>query len=710
MSFNIPIQLVLGGWFVFAVSHLVARARKRSLLPPGPPSDPIIGNLRSMPTENIHIQFHEWAKKYGDVMHLTLPGQHLVVLDSDKSALDLLEKRSSLYSDRPPIVVYPLMGWEKILAFMRYGDEWRYHRKLIHSHLTVTASRAYQPIQLKNAYILAKDLLKNDGNFNQLLGRFSTAIIIEVAYGHQVQTENDKYLQLASEAGDALSAGGPPGGSAVDLLPILQYFPSWFPGTHYANVARHFKGTVDQLFQIPFQETLEAIKAGNATESFLSRCIAELGELLLSDSDKDALRGAAAQLYAAGAETTWSTLATFMLAMILHPECQRLGQEEVDRVVGRDRLPSFQDLKSLPYINAIVEETLRSQGGNDEPGFSAAFGYGRRICPGRHLANSSLFIAVATILSTLNLSKVKGPNGNEITPEVEYVTGITSKVILLTFTTYGTVDLYPFASEDGITARFCGQRLCWMDRLLPDTYPNVQRYLSELNEYLNLQRSSNKLNWSCYNNADTERVIVIMRAALLILLAIFLGLVVAIPAQDDHNFGAVTDSIDNTDSLDALSGFSLNADANDEIEHAWQDEMNSKELVILVRRRPAIRAGIRHYVRRAVRQAIRRHVRRIVRQVVRREIRRAVRRVIRGIGPNGRGVFPVPLPVPVPVPVPVPTSQPSTGDENPGTDVGTDPTPPPTDTANNPNDPAPTDPAGGSSDAPSIDPTPATSA
>ncbi|KAJ8518842.1 hypothetical protein ONZ45_g4132 [Pleurotus djamor] len=213
-----------------------------------------------------------------------------------------------------------------------------------------------------------------------------------------------------------------------------------------------------------------------------------------------------------------------------------------------------------------------------------------------------------------------------------------------------------------------------------------------------------------YNNADTERVI--MRSTVLILLAIILGLVVAIPTQDDHNFGAVTDSIDNADSLDALSGFSLNADANDEIEQAWQDEMNSKELIILVRRRPAIRAGIRHYVRRAVRHAIRRHVRRIIRQVVRREIRRAVRRAIRGIGPNGRGVFPVPLPIPIPIPVPVPTSQPSTGDGNPGTDVGTDPTPPPTDTATNPNDPTPTasDPAGGPSDSPSTDPTPAASA
>ncbi|KAJ8463525.1 hypothetical protein ONZ45_g17548 [Pleurotus djamor] len=455
--------LVLGASACLIASRLVKQAAwKQSSLPPGPPGDPIIGNLRHMPTENIQVVFHEWAKKI-----------------CDEAAVDLLDKRSQLYSDRPPIIVYTIMGWVQDLALMRYGEEWRYHRKLVHSHFTQSASRTYEPIQLKNVYILAQSLLKNNGHFNASLSRFSTAIILEISYGHQIQMEGDEYIELAEASGTALRSGGPLGGTVVDFFPFLQYLPSWFPGTHFANIAREFKGAVNNLYRIPFERALEAIREGKAADSFVSRCVAARGGAL-SPSDTAALQGASAHLYAAGAETTWSTLVTFILAMLLHPECQRLGQEEVDRVVGKDRLPSFEDRDSLPYVNAVVEETLRwypavplglphavthddsyrgmfipkgsfifanalgvsrnanvyenpevfnpmrflpkSQGGNEEPPFNAAFG----ICPGRHLATSSVFIAVATIFSALHISKSKGEDGKEITPEVEYVTGVTS--------------------------------------------------------------------------------------------------------------------------------------------------------------------------------------------------------------------------------------------------------------------------------------------
>lgn len=48
-----------------------------------------------------------------------------------------------------------------------------------------------------------------------------------------------------------------------------------------------------------------------------------------------------------------------MLAMVMHPEVQRSAQEEIDRVVGSDRLPDYDDQDALPYVSAIVKETLR---------------------------------------------------------------------------------------------------------------------------------------------------------------------------------------------------------------------------------------------------------------------------------------------------------------------------------------------------------------
>ena len=54
-------------------------------------------------------------------------------------------------------------------------------------------------------------------------------------------------------------------------------------------------------------------------------------------------------------------MATFFLAMTMYPEIQRKAQEELDRIVGTDRLPEFSDEPSLPYTSAVMKEVLRWQ-------------------------------------------------------------------------------------------------------------------------------------------------------------------------------------------------------------------------------------------------------------------------------------------------------------------------------------------------------------
>lgn len=56
---------------------------------------------------------------------------------------------------------------------------------------------------------------------------------------------------------------------------------------------------------------------------------------------------------------TASTISMFFLAMALNPECQARAQEEIDAVIGPERLPDFNDRESLPYVSCVVQETLR---------------------------------------------------------------------------------------------------------------------------------------------------------------------------------------------------------------------------------------------------------------------------------------------------------------------------------------------------------------
>ena len=58
--------------------------------------------------------------------------------------------------------------------------------------------------------------------------------------------------------------------------------------------------------------------------------------------------------------------------------------------------------------------------------YEVAFGFGRRICPGRHLALENVWINAAYILATMNIEKTTDEHGNVIEPSGEYTTGLLS--------------------------------------------------------------------------------------------------------------------------------------------------------------------------------------------------------------------------------------------------------------------------------------------
>jgi cytochrome P450 len=98
-------------------------------------------------------------------------------------------------------------------------------------------------------------------------------------------------------------------------------------------------------------------KQGKAIPSFLSEHLQKLGPE--DAAGRDMLKRVAASLYGGGTDTVASANSSFFLLMSLHPEVQQKAQEEIDSVVGHDRLPNAQDRKDLPYVAAIMREVMR---------------------------------------------------------------------------------------------------------------------------------------------------------------------------------------------------------------------------------------------------------------------------------------------------------------------------------------------------------------
>jgi cytochrome P450 len=273
----------------------------------------------------------------------------------------------------------------------------------------------------------------------------------------------------------------------VDMVPYVKYLPGGLPGTSFQETARRWKEITRMATEIPYAFVLRQMAQGNFRESYVSSLIEQYSNKGSEDwtpnkDDEDAIKNSAAIIYGGGADTTVSTLSSFVLAMLLFPEVQHHAQTEIDSVVGTSRLPGFKDRERLPYLNALIKETLRwlpvvpigtthmadedikysgyvipkgayllpsiwwllhdpkthpnpsafdptrfLEPRNEPDPANHAFGYGRRICPGRHLADDSLFLTISRFLAVFDVKKAVNEQGKEIDVEVEVTPGLISR-------------------------------------------------------------------------------------------------------------------------------------------------------------------------------------------------------------------------------------------------------------------------------------------
>ncbi|KAJ7046133.1 cytochrome P450 [Mycena alexandri] len=468
--------------------------RRRGVpLPPAPPGLPFIGHLLRMPSVDSPLAFHEWARTYGDVMRLEVLGRTMIILDSYETAVDLLEKRGAIYSDRPRLTLYKALGWEPALTFMPYGKQFTKHRALHHSYLNPRKAEEFKVFQCEEGRTLARGLLQSSPDQYE---RFATGIITRIVSGHKIADMDDPYLAMSNMVFEAMCKTGVPGNSPLDFFPIrrsalkledgdainlpeVRHFPPWFPGASHVGVVREWKPVIRELYEYSVRIVKKQRELGQVVPSFLQEQLESKDQSETADDD---VKGAAATMFGAGEVTTWSAVAIFVLAMILHPEYQEKAQKEIDAVIGTQRLPDYGDRETLPVVEAILQETLRwrtgvplgvphrvmeddvyrgmlipkgaivfanirgmaldesvysdpssfyperflpKPAGRGEPYFNnTVFGFGRRICTGQHIAENSLWIAMVSILATCKITNAVDENSNIIIPDAELFEGL----------------------------------------------------------------------------------------------------------------------------------------------------------------------------------------------------------------------------------------------------------------------------------------------
>lgn len=141
----------------------------------------------------------------------------------------------------------------------------------------------------------------------------------------------------------------------------VKYVPSWFPGASFKKIAQEWRANLTEMTELPHRMVKSSITNGSAVPSFTQELMESKPSFTdFTEEEEETIKWTAASLYSGGADTTVSAIATFFLAMVMNPEVIKKAQEEIDRVVGHDRLPSFSDRPNLPYVEALCKEVLRS--------------------------------------------------------------------------------------------------------------------------------------------------------------------------------------------------------------------------------------------------------------------------------------------------------------------------------------------------------------
>ncbi|KAK1466422.1 hypothetical protein CCUS01_01272 [Colletotrichum cuscutae] len=397
----------------------------------------------------------------------------MIVLSSDTTVKEVLDKRSGNYSDRPDMFIgQKVASGDLRLVVMRYGDNWRMIHRMMHNILNIKAAVTYVPYQDLENKILLNDLLETPSDFLQHIRRFTYSLSTQMIYGYRCTDNHDpKLLQLFESFENWGKLSGSSSAQLADIYPFIQSLPSSIaPNVRYAK----------QLYKIESQNYLR--------HWMMSKKALDYGTGLTQEGfSDDAAAYISGSLLEAGSDTTAGTVYGFIQAIIVWPEVQRKAQEEIDRVVGHDRLPTVDDYLNLPYIRCCIKESLRwmptvflgvphaavrddvymgynipkgatvinnvwaihmdeerspnprvfeperfrddhttlyqSAMGDTKKRDNFVFGAGRRLCQGIHIAERSLFLGMSRLLWAFDFSPALDSRGNPVKYDTEDLVG-----------------------------------------------------------------------------------------------------------------------------------------------------------------------------------------------------------------------------------------------------------------------------------------------
>ncbi|XP_052295125.1 cytochrome P450 93A3-like isoform X2 [Citrus sinensis] len=355
-------------WLVstILVRSIFRRSKTTSSLPPSPMALPIIGHLHLL-APIPHHALHKLSIRYGPLIHLFLGSVPCVVACSPETAKEILKTHETSFCDRPiSVAVNCLTYGSADFSFAPYGPYWKFMKKLCMTQLLGGQTlNQFIPIRSEEIrrfmqFMLKKAKASEAVDVGKELIRLVNNVVSRMTMG-QICSNNDKEAdevrKLVQETAELVGKF-----NLQDYIWFCKNIDLQGFGKRFKEVRRKFDNMMERIIK----EHQEARKINKETGKDYAPM--DLLDMLLDISEdesseikltRDNIKAFILDIFVAGTDTSAITIEWALAELINHPDMMKKTREEIDSVVGKSRLVEESDIINLPYLQALVKETLR---------------------------------------------------------------------------------------------------------------------------------------------------------------------------------------------------------------------------------------------------------------------------------------------------------------------------------------------------------------
>ncbi|XP_066496997.1 cytochrome P450 2W1-like [Tiliqua scincoides] len=342
---------------------LLGGSRKPSLkLPPGPRPLPLIGNLHLIDIRRQDLSFMKLSEKYGPVFTLHFGWQKVVVLTGYEAVKEALVNQGNDFIDKPNTPIYvDIQNWGGVI--FSKGEVWKTTRRFTLTamrDLGMGKNRVEGRIQEELHFLIEmiESFKGKPFKLKSLMGAPAN-ITFAMLFGDRFDYEDPLFVTFLGIIDDVVTLLGVTPLQLYNVYPFLGFL------LKPQKIILERIAIIHTVLRQKLQESRQNVSENNI-RTYIDMMMSKQQEENskgTKENEKifydDSVVASVIDLALAGSETTSTTLQWAVLLMMKYPEIQQKVQEEIKRVLGAERLPTFEDRKQMPYCQAVIHEVQR---------------------------------------------------------------------------------------------------------------------------------------------------------------------------------------------------------------------------------------------------------------------------------------------------------------------------------------------------------------